>query len=93
MDKSVHSDDYAVLLELLVAKRAESGLTQVQLAKRLKLSQSAYSKLERGELRMDVIQLRSILTELNVRLGDFIGEFEKRVGGPKAASSRSTRRK
>jgi transcriptional regulator with XRE-family HTH domain len=91
MDKSVHSQEYATMLELLVAKRTESGLTQVQLAKRLKLSQSAYSKLERGELRLDIVQLRSILAELDVRLSEFVSEFEKLVAPVKPTSR--TRRK
>lgn len=91
MDKSVHSKDYAVLLELLAQKRADSGLTQIQLAKRLKVTQSAYSKLERGELRLDVVQLRSILAELDITLTDFITELEQQLG-PAKPSSRSRRK-
>ena len=92
MDKSVHSRQYEVLLELLVARRKSANVTQIQLAERLEMTQSAYSKLERGELRIDVVQLRSILAELEVTLPDFIADFEQHLAQPKPSSARSRRK-
>ncbi len=92
MDKSVHSKQYEILLALLVSKRKAANVTQLQLAERLEMTQSAYSKLERGELRIDVVQLRSILSEFDVSLLDFIAEFEKHVAQQKPASPRSRRK-
>ena len=92
MDKSVHSKQYEILLALLVSKRKTANVTQLQLAERLEITQSAYSKLERGELRIDVVQLRSILSEFDVSLLDFIAEFEKQVAQQKPASPRSRRK-
>lgn len=91
MDKSVHSKQYEILLELLVARRKAANTTQLQLSERLEMTQSAYSKLERGELRIDVVQLRAILVELGVPLLEFIADFEKQVAQQKP-SSRSRRK-
>ena len=57
MDKSIHTAEYAAVLALLREGREAAGLTQVQLAKRLKQSQSFVSKVEVGERRLDVVQL------------------------------------
>ena len=92
MDKSVHLKQYDVLLELLVARRKSANVTQIQLAERLEMTQSAYSKLERGELRIDVVQLRSILAELEVTLPDFIADFEKQLSQQKPNSPRGRRK-
>jgi len=57
MKKSIHSASYQVLLDLLVEAREARGVTQVELAKRLETTQSSVSKVERGERRLDVIEL------------------------------------
>ena len=58
MDKSIHTKEYATLVEKLKHARLEAGLTQVMAAKKLKCSQSYISKVESGELRLDVIELQ-----------------------------------
>jgi transcriptional regulator with XRE-family HTH domain len=58
MDKSIHTKEYATLVEKLKRARLEAGLTQVTAAKKLKCSQSYISKVEAGELRLDVIELQ-----------------------------------
>lgn len=82
MEKSIHTDEYAVLLTLLREAREAAGLTQVQLAKRLKQSQGFVSKVEVGQRRLDVIQLRTICAVLKITLPDFISNLEERL--PKA---------
>lgn len=76
MKKTIYTDEYAVLLRLLIEKRANAGLTQVDLAKKLKSTQSFVSKIERGERRLDIIQLRTICGLLNVSLSDFVSDLE-----------------
>lgn len=76
MEKTTHSAEYKKLLTLLVSKRQQLAVTQVEMAKKLKMTQSAYSKMERGELRIDLIQLRQILGVLKVSLTQFVSEFE-----------------
>ena len=81
MEKSVFTGDYKVLLELLVETRKAAGVRQVDLAERLRTTQSYVSKLERGDLRLDVIQLRAVCLALNTTLTDFVGKLEQRLTG------------
>ena len=60
MDKTIYTREYSALLRLLAERREKSALTQTQLAKKLGVAQSTISKFERGDRRLDVIQLRTI---------------------------------
>jgi transcriptional regulator with XRE-family HTH domain len=53
---SLFPDQYAKLVELLVAARKKSGVTQIDLAKSLRRPQSFVSKFETGERRLDPIE-------------------------------------
>jgi transcriptional regulator with XRE-family HTH domain len=79
MEKSVHTREYAVLLDLLREMRLAAGVTQVQLAERISETQSHLSKLERGEIRLDLIQVRTICQALGTPLPAFAVELEKRL--------------
>lgn len=57
MGKSLHTQRYARFRRLLVEARKASGLTQIQVAKRLRATQSYVSKCELGERRVDLIEL------------------------------------
>lgn len=59
MDKSIHSSKYKNVLSNLVKARQEAGLLQVDVADKLKKPQSFVSKVERGERRLDVIELEA----------------------------------
>jgi transcriptional regulator with XRE-family HTH domain len=83
VEKSIYTDEYRVLLDLLTKYRQASGLTQVELAKELGQSQSFISKVERGDRRLDVIQLRTICQTLGVSFPKFIRELEQGLGGQK----------
>ncbi|HXP79975.1 MAG TPA: helix-turn-helix transcriptional regulator [Verrucomicrobiae bacterium] len=80
MRKSVHTKNYAVFLELLIAVRHRVGMTQSQLGQRLRIGQPGISKIERGERRVDVIELRMICERLGMSLGAFIAELETQLG-------------
>jgi transcriptional regulator with XRE-family HTH domain len=79
MEKSIHTREYAVLLRLLKRAREATGLTQVQVAKRLKLSQSFVTKMECGDRRIDLMQLRTICRLYGSTLAEFVAEFEAEV--------------
>ena len=79
MDKTIYTREYSVLLRLLAERREKSALTQTQLAKKLGVTQSTISKFERGDRRLDVIQLRTICSHLGVSLSDFVAELEQRI--------------
>lgn len=80
MEKSLFSNDYAVLLRELRNARKSAGITQEQLASSLKTTQSVVSKCERGERRLDVVELRSWCRALRVSLATFLNRFEKAAG-------------
>lgn len=69
-------DQHAHLLELLRQIRAEAGLRQVDLAKRLRQPQSFVSKYESGERRLDLLELKQVCIALGISLRDFIKRFE-----------------
>ena len=79
MEKSIYTREYTVLLQLLREAREEAGMTQVQLSKKLRLTQSLYSKMERGECRMDMIQVRTICRFFGITLRDFVDRLEKEL--------------
>jgi transcriptional regulator with XRE-family HTH domain len=62
--KSVHSEPYKLLLEMLIDARNRSGLTQGELAARLGRPQPFISFVERGERRIDVIEFYAIMKAL-----------------------------
>jgi transcriptional regulator with XRE-family HTH domain len=79
MRQSLHTKDYAAFLELLIEVRQRTGLTQTQLGQRLSFDQPAISKIERGERRVDVIELKMICDRLGMSLQDFIAELVERL--------------
>jgi transcriptional regulator with XRE-family HTH domain len=77
--KSIHTQDYRRFLEVLRRARKKAGLTQVQLAERIGRTQSAVSKVERGERRLDVIELRILCEAMGVSLAEFVQELEEEL--------------
>jgi transcriptional regulator with XRE-family HTH domain len=59
--KTVHSSNQAAFCALMVAARKHAGLTQHELAYRLKRPQSFVAKYEGGERRIDVIEFVTIV--------------------------------
>ena len=55
MVTSLHHSRYAQLRSVLKEVRKSAGLTQVELAKRLRMEQSNLSKIERGERYVDAL--------------------------------------
>ena len=89
MDKSIYTREYELLLKLLREKRTAAGISQVELAEMLGTTQSFVSKCERGDRRLDVIQLRTLCRHLGTTLAGFVGELEDRLA---AKGSRTTKR-
>ena len=72
MLKSIHSRHNEVLLGLLRSSRVAARLRQTDLALRLGREQAVVSKVERGERRLDVIELRAWLLALDVDFLTFL---------------------
>jgi transcriptional regulator with XRE-family HTH domain len=79
MEKTIYTDEYAIVLRLLKKAREDASLTQVELATKLGQSQSFVSKFERGDRRLDIIQLRTICRALEIRLADFVSALEREL--------------
>lgn len=71
MRKSIHSKAYIAFTHKLKAARLEAGLTQVQVAKKLKRSQSYVSKAESGEQRLDIIEVEKFADLYNKEITFF----------------------
>lgn len=56
MLKSIYSEEYKAVIDVLVAERKKAGITQVQLAKELGKPQSFISKIENRERRLDIVE-------------------------------------
>lgn len=80
LQKSIHTSDYEVFLRLLRRVRAEAGLTQAELAQRLGQTQSFVSKVERGERRLDVVELRWWCRAMGISLTEFVDRFDRELG-------------
>ena len=59
--------------------RRRAGLTQIDVAKRIGETQSFVSKCERGERRIDVIELRAFCTAFGISLKTFERILERRL--------------
>ncbi len=60
----VQQKKYKIVGEALVAARQRAGLTQQELAKRLSKPQSFVSSYERGQRRVDILELIAIAAAL-----------------------------
>lgn len=58
MVKSIRTKEYQNFAGKLKRARLEAGLTQVQVSKKLKCPQSYVSKVEAGEQRLDIVELK-----------------------------------
>jgi transcriptional regulator with XRE-family HTH domain len=86
--KTIHTRQYGAFIRCLKAARVGAGVTQVALAARLKMTQSAVSKIEMGEQRLDIIQLREWCEALGIKLSDFVDIFEHSMLEKKRSASR-----
>lgn len=60
MNKNMYTDNQKYFLKLLKRSRIMAGLSQQDLADRLSVSQSAVSKIENGDRKVDVLELIEI---------------------------------
>jgi len=58
MNKSVYTKDYKEIIECLKKARIEAGLAQQEVADKLSKPQSYISKIESGERRLDVAEIK-----------------------------------
>ena len=83
MEKSIYSQEYSLFLEQLRNAREIKGLTQTQVAERLGQTQSFVSKVERGERRIDIVELRAFCAAIDVVFGAFVSQIERALDSQK----------
>ena len=72
MEKNIYSKDHLLIIERLKQARVQADLDQVEVAKLLGKSQSYISKIEAGQRKIDVIQLKDFARIYKKNLSFFI---------------------
>ncbi len=72
MSKSVYTKDYKDIIERLKTARIEAGLAQQEVADKLDKPQSYISKIESGERRLDVAEMKKFAAIYNKPANYFI---------------------
>jgi len=72
MKKTIYSQAYKELVKKLTKAREAANLTQKQAGKKFGRSQSYISKIEAGQLCIDVIQLKELAAIYKKKVQDFI---------------------
>lgn len=72
MDKTIYSKEHRYLVDKLKRARNEAGLSQSDAAAMLHKTQSYISKIESGQLRVDIVQLKAFATIYNKDISYFI---------------------
>ena len=77
MQKTLFSQGNRIFLRLLREAREDARVTQEQLAEQLGTTQSFVSKCERGERRLDIVELRAWCKALKLSFPSFVLKFDK----------------
>jgi transcriptional regulator with XRE-family HTH domain len=58
MGRTIRTKEYAIFIERMKKARIESGLRQIDVAKKMKRPQSYISRVESGEYRLDILEVK-----------------------------------
>ncbi len=72
MPRAIYTKDHNAIVERLKTARIEAGFGQVEVAKKLRKTQSYLSKIESGQRRFDVLQLKEFAKLYNKPLDYFV---------------------
>lgn len=72
MGRTLRSPGHLALMAALKQARLDAGLTQTELAERLKRPQSFVAKYENGERRIEVVELVEIATTVGADPRDIV---------------------
>jgi transcriptional regulator with XRE-family HTH domain len=95
MRKTIYTREYGTFVAMLRATRHSRNLDQTEVSRRMGVSQSTFSKYERAEVRLDVIQLRDWCRCVGITLREFVAQLDVALEGkmqPKDLSRRRVRR-
>jgi transcriptional regulator with XRE-family HTH domain len=77
MKKALYTKAQKALQEALIRARKDAGLTQQQIASRLRKPQSFVAKYENGERRLDLIELLMISRPLGANVEKIVSDVAK----------------
>jgi len=77
--KSIYNPNYSILVASIRRARAAADLSQKDLSEMLEMSQSTWSKIENGERRIDLIELRQFCKCVKVDFLDFIKGVDRKM--------------
>jgi len=72
MPRAIYKEEHRKIVERLKQARVEAGLDQVEVAEKLGRTQSYVSKIESGQRRFDVLQLKEFAKVYKKDLDFFI---------------------
>ena len=72
MDKTIFTDSHRELVSQLVKARKQAQLKQVEVARKLGRTQSYVSKIESGERRIDIVQLKEFARIYKKKVSSFL---------------------
>jgi transcriptional regulator with XRE-family HTH domain len=72
MPRAIYTNDHKKIVERLKRARSEAGLSQQETAEALSKTQSYISKIESGQRRFDVLQLKEFAKLYKKQLGYFV---------------------
>lgn len=72
MSKSIYSKNYKNFIEKLKKARLDAHLKQLDVAQKLKKPQSYISKIERGERRVDIAELKELASIYKKEINYFV---------------------
>jgi ribosome-binding protein aMBF1 (putative translation factor) len=75
--KQLRSPKHRALISAVVGAREAAGLTQRQLAAKLKRSNSFVWKLEAGERKLNVLEFMEIASVLDIKASTIMAEIER----------------
>lgn len=77
MKKRTYIAQRTRLITLLREMRLEAGLTQAELASRIRKDQAYVSRYEGGQRRLDVLEVREVCQAIGVSFDEFVKRLEK----------------
>lgn len=77
--KTIHAKEYHIVISLLRELREQKQLTQKGLADKIGSDQTFISKIEIGERRVDIIELKYICDALEIELVEFVRQVEIKI--------------
>ena len=74
MTKTIYSKEHKNLIKKLIKARKEKKLSQKQVAEILGVTQSYVSKIESGQRRIDIVQLKKFANIYQKKISFFLEE-------------------